>query len=627
VRRNSLPVLEAEELAEWFRPAINHLSEDSQTRYLNAASAVTAVLTGTSTITAAAEQNNLCRKRLRSMAERAVELGPDGTPIGFRVCVPYGVYRAAEIDATAGMPRVASSNAFRRVLACHPAIARLVEAYSHPLPPGRPPKSFKRLHDKILTELRRLDLHDYYPLNAKDKGWRALLRHIRRMRVEGEPWAFDDVACDSSPAQTSLWEAYRGRVFDRTEFDAHRIDVETLISVTLPNGAQAARKITALWLLAEVETESRAIVGWVLRVGRSYNNLDVATCFARAMQPWSPRELTVPGLEYAPNAGMPAGIPGVAAAMRSRCVALDNAKAHHSLMLEEAFCRAHDGVMLFGRPHEPRSRPIVEQLFLRLEKGGLRLIAGGFEPATRLGEDSVRISDFSPEDHPVQMHLLEQLVDVIIANYNATPHPALGSMSPLQYLQTRSQAPGWTYMPSDRAELAREMGSVLIPVEVKGNFDSKIMPHVNYMYVKYRAPELDGRWELVGKTVYAKIYRHDLRTITLYHSATQPIGMLRAMSPWSQTPHDETTRRLICQWSKAQDGLEIVGAECAVSAYLAFLRRKAPTSQPAADQLARMQHQPAPERPSISSLQAIARVEGPLRSPSRRWISLDRKLT
>jgi hypothetical protein len=627
MRRNDLPVLEAAEITEWFRPAVNHLSEALQTRFLNAVSAVTAVLTGTSTITAAAEDNHLCRKRVRSMAARAVELGPDGEPTGFRVCVPYGVYRSTAIDDAAGMPRAASSNALRRMLACQPKIAQLVEAYSHPLPPGRPPKSFKRLHDKILAELRRLDLHDFYPLNAEDKGWRALLRHIRRVRIEGEPWVFDDVFCDSAPAQTSLWEAYRGRVFDRTEFDAHRIDVETQISVELPNGAQATRKVTALWLLVEVETESRAIVSWVLRVGRSYNNLDVATCLARGMQPWSPRELSVPGLEYAPNAGMPAGIPGVAAAMRSRCVALDNAKAHHSLMLEEAFCRARDGVMLFGRPHEPRSRPIVEQLFLRLEKGGLRLIAGGFEPATRLGEDRVRISDFAPEDHPVQMHLLEQLVDVIVANYNATPHPALGSMSPLQYLQARAQAPGWAYMPSDRAELARDMGSVLIPVEVKGNFEKKIMPHVNFLYVKYRAPELDGRWELVGKTVYARIYRHDLRTITLYHSATKPIGMLRAMSPWSQTPHDETTRRLICQWSKAPDRLEIAGAECAVAAYLAFLRRKAPTSQQAIDQLARMQHQPATERPAINSLQAIARVEAPLRSPRRRWVSLDRKMS
>lgn len=626
MRRNDLPVLDAAELQTWFRPAVNHLQDAMQQRYLNGVAALTAVLTGTSTVTAAAEDNHLCRKRVRSMAERAIELGPDGQPIGFRVCVPHGAYRASVIDDTAEMPRVASSNAFRRVLACHPKIRNWVESYTHPLPRGRPPKSFKRLHEKMLAELRRLDLHDYYPLNAEDKGWRALLRHIRRTRIEGEPWGFDDVFVDVVAQPTSLWEAYRGRVFDRTEFDAHRIDVETQISIELPNGGQVTRKITALWLLAEVEVESRAIVGWVLRVGRSYNNLDAATCLARGMQPWSPRELTVPGLEYAPNAGMPAGIPGVAAAMRARCVALDNAKSHHSLVLEEAFCRAHDGVMLFGRPHEPRSRPIVEQLFSRLEKGGFRLIAGGFEPATRLGEDRVRISDFAPEDHPVQMHLLEQLVDVIIANYNASPHPALGSMSPLQFLMARAQAPGWTYMPSDRAQMARDMGSVLIPVDVKGNFEKKIMPHVNYMYVKYRSPELDGRWELVGKKVFAKIYRNDLRTITLYHSATQPIGVLRAMSPWAHTPHDETTRRLICQWSKAPDGLEIKGAECAVAAYLAFLRKKAPTSQQATDQLARMQHQPEPERPATPSLAAITRFDAPLRSPRRRWISLDRKL-
>lgn len=625
MRRNDLPVLDEAQMEDWFRPAVNHLHDELQTRYQNAVNAVIAVLTGTSTITAAAKNNKLCRKRVKAMAQRAVETGPDGAPVGFRVCVPYGVYRAQPASETVEMPRKATSNALRDVLACQPKIAEWVEAYSHPLPPGRPPKSFRKLHQKILAELRRKDLHDYYPLNSNDKGWRALLRHLRRLRVQGETWNFDEVFVERSTLQTSLWDACRGRLFDRTEFDAHRIDVETQISIQTPNGGQAMRKITALWLLAEVEVESRAIVGWLLRVGRSYNNLDVATCLAKGMQPWSPRDLSVPGLEYAPGAGMPAGLAGLAGAIRARCVAFDNAKAHHSLDLEQAFCRSHDGVMLFGRPHEPRSRPIVEQLFSRLEKGALRLIAGGFEPATKLGEDRVSISDFAPEDHPVQMHLLEQLLDVIVANYNASPHPALGSLSPLQFLQMRAQSLGWSYTPTDRADMARDMGSVLVPLKVHGNFEKKIMPHVNYMYVKYRAPELDGRWELVGKTVYAKIYRDDLRTLVLYHSATRPIGMLRAASPWAQARHDETTRRLVCQWSKQPNGLELAGVECAIEAYLAFLRKKAGHSQQAVDQLGRMQQQPQPSV-SDASRAKIDRIQAPLRSPRRRWISLDRKI-
>lgn len=625
MRRNDLPVLDESEMTDWFRPSVNHLRDELKARYQNAVNAVTAVLTGSSTITAAAEENNLCRKRVKAMAMRAIELGPDGLPIGFRVCVPWGVYRASPNSDASEMPRKQGPNAFRDMLSCQPKIATWVEAYTHPLPPGRPPKSFKKLHEKVVAELRRKDLHDFYPLNSKDLGWRALLRHLRRSRVDGAPWVFDDVFVEERAQPTSLWDAYRGRIFDRTEFDAHRIDVETKISIQLPNGGQATRKITAIWLLAEVEVESRAIVGWLIRVGRSYNNLDVATCLAKGMQPWTPREITVPGLEYAPGAGMPAGLPGLAGAIRSRCVALDNAKAHHSLDLEQAYCRSHDGVLLFGRPHEPRSRPVVEQLFMRLEKGALRLIAGGFEPATKLGDNRVRISDFSPDDHPVQMQLLEQLIDVVVANYNASPHPALGSLSPLQYLQMRTQSLGWAYTPADRAELARDMGSVLIPLRVNGNYKLKIMPHVNYLYVKYRSPELDGRWELVGKTVYAKIYRNDLRTMVLYHTATKPIGMLRAAAPWSNTRHDETTRRLICQWSKQHNGLELAGVECAIEAYLSFLRCNATQSQQAVDQLARMQHQPQPT-PSTSSLAAIDRIQAPIRSPRRRWISLDRKI-
>lgn len=621
--RNCLPVLDLNELEDWFRPSVNHLKDELRVRYQNAVAALTAVLTGTSTLTAAAEANHLCRKRLKSMAIRAPKIAPDGQPFGYRVCVPWGTYCTAETQAIPTMPRRAGPHAMTMMLRCQPRIAEWVEGYCRPLPPGRPPKSFERLHAKMVAELKRLDLSQFYPLNTDDQGRRALLRHLRRQRIDGEGSDVLDVLGGDSAASSSLWDAFRGRPFDRTEFDEHRIDIEAVMSVALPNGGIAKKKITMLWLLAEVEVESRAIVSWLLRVGRACNNHDVADCLARGLQPWQRRELAIPGLEYAPGAGMPAGLSGAAGALRSRCVAMDNAKSHHALDLEQAFCRAHDGVLLLGRPHQPRSRPIVEQLFSRLEQGALRMIAGGFEPATRLGDDKVSISGFSPEEHPVQLHLLEELIDVIVANYNATPHPALGSLSPLQYLQMRSQKLGWSYTPGDREVGAREMGSVLMPVAVKGNYKDKVMPHVNYLYVKYRSSELDNRWELVGKPLYARIYRNDLRTMVLYETATKPIGVLRAAAPWAHTRHDETTRKLVHQWSKQPGGLKLVGVECAIQAYMAFLRANAASSQQAVDQLARLQQQ----HPTLQAppRKPMALMDTEIRAPRRGWVSLDRK--
>ena len=617
--RNVIAIYDTLELDSWIRPDTKQLKDEFQPRYENAVVALTAVLTGELGLTRAASDSALCKKRLKEMVRRAPLMAPDGHPYGFRVCVPWGAYhRDAEPEADVTMPTKGGPHALTQVLLAQPKIGLLVHEYSHPLPPGRPPKSFDRLHSKIVAELKRLDLSQFYPLNQDDEGRRALLRYLRQRKLDSAPLPSMD---QSGPAPTVLWDIFQGRLFDRTEFDAHRIDVDSVFSIDLPKGGLATRLITSMWFLAEIEIQSRAIVAWQLRVGRSYNNLDVATCLSKSMQPWTRRELTIPGLEYAAGAGMPTGLQGALGALRSRCIALDNAMSHHSLDLEQAFCRGHDGALLFGHPHQPRSRPIIEQLYSRLEQSAFRLLPGGFEPAKRLGDEKNRISEHSSEEHPVQLHLLEELLDVLVANYNATAHPALGSISPLQFLQMRGSSNGWAYRPSDGEICAAEMGSVLIPVTIKGSYDDKIMPHVNYLYAKYRSTDLDAKWGLLGKKLYARVYRNDLRTMVLYETATKPIGVLRACSPWSLTRHDETTRRMVHQWSKQPGGLSLLGAECAIEAYVAFLRAKAASSQQAVDQLARMQQQQT--KVGTQANAAALKETSTVRAPRRGWVSLD----
>lgn len=606
-----------ETLRDWLKPSLATIEAGFRDRFQRACAGMTAVLTGEMNLTGAARHNQLCRKRLKHMAVLAPRLAADGHPYGFRVCVPWGAYEGTDRDPDdVTMPTHAGPHALSQMLRAQPAIASWVDGFTAKLPPGRPPKAFDRLHAKIVAELKRLDLHDYYPLNQPDEGRRALLRYLRARRIDMTdiPTSLDEI----SPAPSTLADVFRGRLFYRTEFDAHSIDIEAVLGVALPNGGVVKRRITKIWLLCEVEVESRAIVAWTLRVGRSYNNLDLATCIARALHPWRRRALTIPGLEYAAGAGMPGGLQGERGRRRARCVALDNAKAHHSITFEEAMARAHGGILYFGRAHEPRSRPVVEQLFSRLERGVFRDLPGGFEPATRLGENRLRISNFAPGDLPIQLHLFEELLDVIVANYNATPHPALGSLSPLQFLQMQTPR-AFDFSSLDPEQDAREMGSTLVPLVVHGNPRTGEMPHVNYLYCRYRSPELDGRWELLGKTVLAKVYRHDLRSLLLMRSVTHPLGFVRAMPPWDRTAHDETTRRLAMQWSKQKGGLSFVGCECAVESYVNHLRTLAASTPAAVDQLARMQQLGTP----TTSRRPPPLVEVGVQIPRRGWVSFD----
>lgn len=616
--RECLFLYDSNQLDDWPRPDEGSLAERVRPRYRAACAALTAVLTGEMGLMQAAHEHSLCHKRLRSMVHRAPVLANDGLPYGYRVCVPWGTYhRGAPALGEAEMPRAAGPHAMGQLLAAQPTVCAWVDAFGSPLPPGRPPKTFDRLHTKIVAELKRLDLGDYYPLNQLDQGRRALLRFIRQRRI-------DTIVVgnlDDSEAVPTKMADFCTTPFSRSELDGHKIDIEAVLGMSMPNGGLVKRSITTLWLLVEIEVQSRAILGWVLRVGPSYNNLDVSSCIARSLRPWSRRDLTIPSLEYAPGAGMPSGLLESMSSWRVRSIAMDNAMAHAALDFEQGFCRAHGGMLIFGKAHEPRSRPIIEQFFSRLERGALREIPGGFEPATRLGKNKIRISNFAPGDCPIQLHLFEELLDVITANYNATPHPALGNLTPLQFLQMQKQR-AFDFVPDSGEADANDMGSVLIPLKVHGDRSEGLMPHVNYMYVRYRSAELDGKWELVGKTLLARICRHDLRTFVLMRSATAPLCVMRAAAPWNRTAHDETTRALIMQWSKQRVGFSVVGAECAIAAYVAFLRSSVPISPKAVNEFARLQQIHRGVLPSSRS----PRIEAPVKVPSSGWVSLDDEL-
>ncbi|MGQ5369381.1 hypothetical protein ACULLZ_00500 [Xanthomonas arboricola pv. corylina] len=614
---NPRRLYDTEELAEWYCPSEVELKEADRSNYRRARAALTAALTGELSFSRAAAAHQLCRKRLARMAEAAPRRHADGMPNGFRVCVPWGTYSHGTAGDVGGrVPSAAGPGAMRQLLQALPLIRTWVEGYQQPLPPGRAPRGFDRLHERICAELGRQDLADHYPLNTPDRGRRALLDYLRRSRIMAVVPGTLEV--EQVPVR-KLEDAFRGRIFDRTEFDAHRIDVEGTLSVDVPLGGTVEKSVTTIWLLIEVETRSRAIVSWSLRVGRGYSNLDVATCLAVGLRPWVPRELTIPNLSYAPGAGMPTGLEPALAARRSRSIALDNALAHSACDLEASFCRSRGGVLIFGRAQQPRSRPIVEQLFSRLERGALRRIPGGFEPAKRLGDSKIRISKVHGDDHAFQLGAFEELIDVIVANYNATVHPALGSLSPLQFLQSQASS-AFDFSPDTGAQDADELCTVMAPLVVHGNKSQGVVLHVNYKYVKYRSAGLEGRWELVGKTVMARINRNDLRSLMLMRSATAPLCAARAASPWDRTPHDETTRKLIMQWVKNRSGFSIAGADCAVAAYIAFLRNKAQTSQLAVDQLARM---------DTAFTQESRPTSGPdyysaeLRIASDGWVSLD----
>jgi hypothetical protein len=143
--------------------------------------------------------------------------------------------------------------------------------------------------------------------------------------------------------------------------------------------------------------------------------------------------------------------------------------------------------------------------------------------------------------YTIQLEYLEDLIDVIISNFNATPHGAHG-MTPLEYLQlTCSNSGEWP----ERAD-RRDAEPILCErrvVVVRGKLDSGRRPYIHLHGVRYSSDVLRKSYSLLDKKLSILINRRDLRTVQAFFDNGAELGLLRAAPPWDRTPHTLAMRR------------------------------------------------------------------------------------
>src|SRR3546814_15637063 len=64
----------------------------------------------------------------------------------------------------------------------------------------------------------------------------------------------------------------------------------------------------------------------------------------------------------------------------------------------------------------------------------LRYLAGGFEPETKMREEQ-RVSARNSKTHPIFLHLLEDMLDIVFSTYHVTPHEGLQGRSPREVIE------------------------------------------------------------------------------------------------------------------------------------------------------------------------------------------------
>ncbi len=407
----------------------------------------------------------------------------------------------------------------------------------------------------FLTELRErgFERRGEWPFTVEKRGYVTLARYIDRVLAEHPVRAREligglDAARKARGGDGTLRPPIAP--FERVECDAHKLDARMMVLVPSPHGGTEPRMIHRLWVVVVIDVASRAVLGYHLSLRRECSAEDVLRAVRCALTPWKPRDLQFSSQAYVPGAGLPSYLlPQLSGACWNE-FSVDGALANVCARVEGVL---HDLVgATIIKPQDPTSyscrrskddRPFVESFFGHLAAGGFHRLSTttGSSPTAKRGADP----DAAALATQFQLEYAHELLDTLIANYNATPHSGLGYRSPLEQLE-RWMAENRSAIRTVDPEAVRRMVGVRKLCTLLGGVNNGRRPHFNFANARYSAEWLCLRTDLLGKNFWLHLDDEDdarYAAVSTQHGIF--IGVVRAAPPWHRTPHSLYVRQAI----------------------------------------------------------------------------------
>lgn len=504
----------------------------------------------------------MCRvQTYRLLTERCLKPHPDGHVYGWRGLLPYT--RVKSYDRKVPLALNAWSGG---------AAGALQWVFESPAGRGFEDKLRERILGKraeleasrrprmvvfrwFLAELRErgFERRGEWPFNVEKRGYVTLARYIDRV-LAGHPARARELA----GGQEAVRKARAGdgtrrpplAPFERVECDAHKLDTRMVVLVPSPHGGTEPRVIHRLWVVVLVEVASRAVLGYHLSLRRECAAEDVLRAVRCALMPWVPRDLQFSDAAYVPGAGLPSHrFPQLVGACWNE-FSVDGALANICTRVESVLRDVVDARIV--KPQDPASyssrrskddRPFVESFFGHLAAGGFHRLATttGSSPAGKRGADP----DAAAMATHFQFEYAQELLDTLIANYNATPHSGLGYRSPLGQLEQLMAADTWAPRLADQDAVRRLVG-VRKLCTLLGGVKTGRRPHFHFANARYSAEWLCLRTDLLGQAFWLQLDNEDdARYATVSTRQGLFLGAVRAAPPWHLTPHSLYVRAAI----------------------------------------------------------------------------------
>lgn len=478
------------------------------------------------------------------------------------------------------------SGSFTRLLNRYPVIALKLRDFILKKPSKRDRIqesgiSFQGIFDKFLSLC--IECHiplDEYPFCTPSQASGSVRKFAHAVRkanfAAGAKLIGGEVGESRAAAGTGLASLLTAeRPYDTFQMDEHRLDFIGGVRMLTPAGYQLI-PISRLVLVLIADMNMQCVVGYHVAIRKEASAEEIVMAVSQCLTRWKPRQLVTDHLRYKQGAGLPSGvIPELEGACAAELM-LDNSMAHWSDAMVTRIRQRTGMAINWGPIAYWVRRSVVERIFGILEKRGFqRLISTtGSHPRDVRKQDPVG----KAIKHQIELEELLDLIDVIIANFNASGSAALGGRSPLEALLEFVSMSTFGFLPRQLPELPSHIPDMTVVVEkatIRGSQGQTVVrQYVEKFLARYTSPVLSAGAMLINRKVTLHLNPLDPRTAKAFFEDGAELGILTAMGVWGIKPHTMEMRKEIQRLIRLNK-LEICEGDDEISAFNRHLHDKA----------------------------------------------------
>lgn len=540
----------------WPTLDVSTLSTKRQAQYFDRKTAVLLFIAGAPLAEIRQRTQISGKQAYRLIRERCLQPHPDGRVFGWRGLSPWTRIRQYRRNKAVHVDQFGhgAAGAMQAVLDRYPDLRNEFDKLiCKELPKGRLTETRHNRKQQLawfLNKLRALGLEarGEWPFCTATRGYFSVRRYVDQVL------AANPKALARATGGSDLVKKLRSgdgaerpviRFMQRVEMDAHKLDGRFCVSLPLPEGGFQERIIHRLWVVVILEVMSRAVLGYYFSMGREVSTDDVLRAIKRALLPWRARPVNFSEEPYRVGGGL---LSVLGEAFSGLCwdeTSVDGALAETCQHVRDTLSNVVGSTLLhpknsFAKRRSKDDRPFIEAFFRNLASGGFQRLSNttGAKATDRRGQDPDAVALTST----FQVEYAEELLDVLIANYNATEHSGIGYRTPLEYAKFLLQHTEGKLRRVD-PKLVAQFFSVKKQCTVKGGAAEGRAPYVTFFYGRYSNEILGARHDLVGRKIWVTSHMEDDARVALASMLDGThLGVLRAAPPWHVSPHSLMVR-------------------------------------------------------------------------------------